>query len=159
MNHHACCIVWCTGVGVKMPNVLGRGERVAAEYSMGYRSSSNFSVAATKPFPHKPLVPVLTATVYQQNHEYPWSGYRLLDRGALLDLAFKTSPAVRISIPIATNTLSQYHINKSISLSVSITLCQTHTHSTLLSFSPTVNLTFNYRLTFSHSLKLRSFTL
>lgn len=41
-----------------MPNVLGRGERVQAEYSMGYRSSSNFSLAATKPFPHKPLVPV-----------------------------------------------------------------------------------------------------
>uniref|UniRef100_A0A2H1WPS3 SFRICE_025960 n=1 Tax=Spodoptera frugiperda TaxID=7108 RepID=A0A2H1WPS3_SPOFR len=84
--------------GVKMPNVLGRGERVAAEYSMGYRSSSNFSVAATKPFPHKPLVPVLTATVYQQNHEYPWSGYRLLDRGALLDLAFKTSPATHHNV-------------------------------------------------------------
>lgn len=85
-------------LGVKMPNVLGRGERVAAEYSMGYRSSSNFSVAATKPFPHKPLVPVLTATVYQQNHEYPWSGYRLLDRGALLDLAFKTSPATHHNV-------------------------------------------------------------
>ncbi|KAF9407758.1 hypothetical protein HW555_012322 [Spodoptera exigua] len=85
-------------LGVKMPNVLGRGERLAAEYSMGYRSSSNFSVAATKPFPHKPLVPVLAATVYQQNHEYPWSGYRLLDRGALLDLAFKTSPATRHNV-------------------------------------------------------------
>ncbi|XP_059046846.1 sorting and assembly machinery component 50 homolog A [Achroia grisella] len=80
-------------LGVKMPNVLGRGERVQAEYSMGYRSSSNFSVAATKPYPQKPLVPVITATVYQQNHEYPWSGYRLLDRGLLLDLAFRTSPA------------------------------------------------------------------
>lgn len=92
-----------------MPNVLGRGERVAAEYSMGYRSSSNFSVAATKPFPHKPLVPVLTATVYQQNHEYPWSGYRLLDRGALLDLAFKTSPAVRSSITTLYYTLTVSH--------------------------------------------------
>ncbi|XP_026754156.2 sorting and assembly machinery component 50 homolog A [Galleria mellonella] len=82
-------------VGVKMPNVLGRGERVQAEYSMGYRSSSNFSIAATKPYPHKPLVPVVSATVYQQNHEYPWSGYRLLDRGLLLDLAFRTSPATK----------------------------------------------------------------
>ncbi|XP_026739903.1 sorting and assembly machinery component 50 homolog A-like [Trichoplusia ni] len=79
-------------LGVKLPNVLGRGERVAAEYSMGHRSSSNFSVCGTKPFPHKPLVPVLAASLYQQNHEYPWSGYRLLDRGLLLDLAFNTSP-------------------------------------------------------------------
>ncbi|KAH9636856.1 hypothetical protein HF086_017811 [Spodoptera exigua] len=93
-NIHSDCVC----AGVKMPNVLGRGERLAAEYSMGYRSSSNFSVAATKPFPHKPLVPVLAATVYQQNHEYPWSGYRLLDRGALLDLAFKTSPATRHNV-------------------------------------------------------------
>lgn len=46
----------CTGV--QMPNVLGRGEKLQAEYSMGYRSSNNFSVAATKPYPHKPLVPV-----------------------------------------------------------------------------------------------------
>uniref|UniRef100_A0A2A4JH01 Bacterial surface antigen (D15) domain-containing protein n=1 Tax=Heliothis virescens TaxID=7102 RepID=A0A2A4JH01_HELVI len=82
-------------LGVKMPNVLGRGERLQAEYSMGYRSSSNFSVAATKPFPHKPLVPVLSTSLYQQNHEYPWSGYKLLDRGLLLDVAFKTSPATR----------------------------------------------------------------
>ncbi|XP_060808973.1 sorting and assembly machinery component 50 homolog [Amyelois transitella] len=82
-------------LGVKMPNVLGRGERLQAEYSMGYRSSSNFSVAATKPYPHKPLTPVITASVYQQNHEYPWSGYRLLDRGLLLDLAFRTSPATK----------------------------------------------------------------
>ncbi|XP_053622176.1 sorting and assembly machinery component 50 homolog A [Plodia interpunctella] len=82
-------------LGVKMPNVLGRGEKLQAEYSMGYRSSSNFSIAATKPYPHKPLTPVLSASVYQQNHEYPWSGYRLLDRGLLLDLAFRTSPATK----------------------------------------------------------------
>ncbi|CAB3254417.1 unnamed protein product [Arctia plantaginis] len=85
-------------LGVKMPNVLGRGEKLQAEYSMGYRSSSNFSIAATKPYPQKPLVPVLSATVYQQNHEYPWSGYRLLDRGLLLDVAFKTSPVTKHNI-------------------------------------------------------------
>ncbi|KAM3956203.1 LOW QUALITY PROTEIN: sorting and assembly machinery component 50 homolog A [Aphomia sociella] len=85
-------------LGVKMPNVLGRGEKLQAEYSMGYRSSSNFSVAATKPYPHKPLVPIISASVYQQNHEFPWSGYRLLDRGLLLDLAFRTSPATKHNI-------------------------------------------------------------
>ncbi|XP_028169226.1 sorting and assembly machinery component 50 homolog A isoform X6 [Ostrinia furnacalis] len=85
-------------LGVKMPNVAGRGERLAAEYSMGYRSSSNFSLQATKPYPHKPLVPVVSATVYQQNHEYPWSGYRLLDRGLLLDLAFKSAQATKHNI-------------------------------------------------------------
>ncbi|XP_073965278.1 sorting and assembly machinery component 50 homolog [Choristoneura fumiferana] len=82
-------------LGVKLPNVFGRGEKIQSEYSMGYRSSSNFSVAATKPYPHKAWVPVLSASVYQQNHEYPWSGYRLLDRGLLLGVAFNTSPATK----------------------------------------------------------------
>ncbi|XP_049883858.1 sorting and assembly machinery component 50 homolog A [Pectinophora gossypiella] len=82
-------------LGVKLPNVLGRGERVAAEYSMGHRASSNFSITANKPYPHRPLNSVITGSVYQQNHEYPWSGYRLLDRGLLLDLAFHTSPATK----------------------------------------------------------------
>ncbi|XP_050358562.1 sorting and assembly machinery component 50 homolog [Nymphalis io] len=82
-------------LGVKLPNVLGRGERVAAEYSVGHRSSSNFNISAMKPYPHSPLTPVLSATVYQQNHEYPWSGYKLLDRGLLLDIAFRTSPATK----------------------------------------------------------------
>ncbi|CAH2056051.1 unnamed protein product, partial [Iphiclides podalirius] len=82
-------------IGVKMPNVAGRGERVQAEYSVGHRSSSNFSVTASKPFPRSPLAPTLSASVYQQNHEYPWSGYRLLDRGLMLDLAFNTSPSTK----------------------------------------------------------------
>ncbi|CAG4948554.1 unnamed protein product [Parnassius apollo] len=82
-------------IGVKMPNVAGRGERLQAEYSVGNRSTSNFSVTAAKPFLRSALTPVLSASVYQQNHEYPWSGYRLLDRGLLLDLAFNTSPATK----------------------------------------------------------------
>ncbi|XP_026328203.1 sorting and assembly machinery component 50 homolog, partial [Hyposmocoma kahamanoa] len=85
-------------LGVKLPNLLGRGERVSAEYTLGYRSSSNFSITATKPYPHRPLAAQLSASVYQQNHEYPWSGYRLLDRGLLLDLAFRTSPATKHSL-------------------------------------------------------------
>ncbi|XP_028034929.1 sorting and assembly machinery component 50 homolog A [Bombyx mandarina] len=82
-------------LGVKMPNIAGRGEKLQAEYSMGYRSTSNFNVTATKPYPHKPLVPIVSASVYQQTHEYPWSGYRLLDRGLLMDLAFKSSPTTK----------------------------------------------------------------
>ncbi|XP_013175880.1 PREDICTED: sorting and assembly machinery component 50 homolog A [Papilio xuthus] len=85
-------------IGVKMPNVAGRGERVQAEYSLGHRSTSNFSVTTAKPFPRSQLTPVVSASVYQQNHEYPWSGYRLLDRGLLLDLAFNTSPSTKHSI-------------------------------------------------------------
>nr|XP_032525596.1 sorting and assembly machinery component 50 homolog [Danaus plexippus plexippus] len=53
-------------IGVKLPNVFGRGERAAAEYSVGHRSSSNFNMSATKPYPHAPLTPV-----YSQRHLSP----------------------------------------------------------------------------------------
>ncbi|OWR51657.1 Sorting and assembly machinery component 50 protein [Danaus plexippus plexippus] len=49
-------------IGVKLPNVFGRGERAAAEYSVGHRSSSNFNMSATKPYPHAPLTPVRGTT-------------------------------------------------------------------------------------------------
>jgi hypothetical protein len=52
----------------------------------------------------------ISATVYQQNHEYPWSGYRLLDRGLLLDLAFRTSPAVNTPLLSITHQINTYHL-------------------------------------------------
>lgn len=76
--------------GLKLPNVFGRGERLAAEYSLGHRSSSNFSVVAAKPLPLRVLAPLLSGTVYQQTHEAPWSGYRCVERGLLLEAAFRT---------------------------------------------------------------------
>ncbi|XP_026746115.1 sorting and assembly machinery component 50 homolog A-like [Trichoplusia ni] len=85
-------------LGVKLPNVFGRGERAAAAYSLGLRNTSNFNLSCTKPMPLKPYTPVLSASLYQQNREYPWSGYRLLDRGLLLDVAFKTSPTTKHTI-------------------------------------------------------------
>lgn len=81
--------------GIKLPNLQGRGERLSVEYSMGYRSSSNFSLTASKPYVTKPLTPLLSASLFQQQHKYPWSGYRLLDRGVLFDIAFKTSPTTK----------------------------------------------------------------
>ncbi|CAG9794620.1 unnamed protein product [Diatraea saccharalis] len=105
-------------LGVKLPNVCGRGERVAAEYSVGHRASSNFSVAAAKPFPHRPRAPTATATLYQQNHEYPWSGYKLLDRGLLLDLAFHTSAATKHNLQWEGLVRDTSVINKSTSFRV-----------------------------------------
>lgn len=82
-------------VGMKMPNVYGRGESVQTEYSMGYNKNSNFSVRLAKPLPLKTFSPTVSTSVFQQNHQMPWSGYKTLDRGVLLDIAFKTSEATK----------------------------------------------------------------
>lgn len=43
------------------------------------------------------MVSRLTASLYQQGSEAPWSGFRELDRGALLNLAFNSAPNVSSS--------------------------------------------------------------
>ncbi|KAH9645825.1 hypothetical protein HF086_015185 [Spodoptera exigua] len=131
-------------LGVKLPNVFGRGERAAAGYSVGHRRSSDMHLGFTKPLLQRPYHPVSVPTVsallrchgmspmaqsldnshkftldywrlnkrasdrvvasgwcrvsgslYQRDTEQPSSGYRLLNRGLLLDLAFQTSPTTK----------------------------------------------------------------
>lgn len=37
-------------VGMKAPNIFGRGERVQVEYTHGTKKTSNFNIAFIKPF-------------------------------------------------------------------------------------------------------------
>ncbi|XP_017772030.1 PREDICTED: sorting and assembly machinery component 50 homolog B [Nicrophorus vespilloides] len=76
-------------VGLKAPNVFGRGERLQTEYSYGSRRSNNYSVNFIKPFMGK-RNPVFTAGVYQHTSEWPSSGYKQLERGGLLDFGFNS---------------------------------------------------------------------
>lgn len=80
-------------VGLKTPNILGRGERVQVEYSYGSRKTNNFNVSFIKPFLGKHN-PVFTATLYQSHGEFPSSGYKELDKGLLLDVGFNSLPLV-----------------------------------------------------------------
>lgn len=43
-------------VGMRAPNIFGRGERVQAEYSHGSKKTSNFNLSFIKPFrgKHRP---------------------------------------------------------------------------------------------------------
>lgn len=43
-------------IGIKTPNIFGRGERVQVEYSHGSKKTSNFNLAFIKPFrgKHRP---------------------------------------------------------------------------------------------------------
>ncbi|XP_035456262.1 sorting and assembly machinery component 50 homolog A [Spodoptera frugiperda] len=82
-------------LGVKLPNVLGRGERAAAGYSLGHLRSTDMHLALTKPLLLHRYKPVVSGSLYQRAADHVSSGYRLLDRGLLLDLAFQTSPTTK----------------------------------------------------------------
>ncbi|KAK3881476.1 hypothetical protein Pcinc_014077 [Petrolisthes cinctipes] len=80
--------------GGLLKNVFGRGEELSCEYSHGTKKSSSFFTTFTKPF-HNDAATVLSGSVYQQGSEAPWSGYKELDRGVLLSLAFDSAPQVQ----------------------------------------------------------------
>jgi outer membrane protein insertion porin family len=83
--------------GVKLPNLLGGGERLQADYTYGTKRSSNFNLSLLKPVRGR-LRSTLTSSVYQSAAEQPASGFHQLDRGLLADLAFTSAPHVQHSL-------------------------------------------------------------
>ncbi|CAG9815218.1 unnamed protein product [Phaedon cochleariae] len=81
-------------VGMRAPNMFGRGERVQVEYSHGSKKSSNFNIAFIKPFRGKHR-PILTASVFQSHSEWATSGYKQLERGLLFDLGFHSTSLLK----------------------------------------------------------------
>lgn len=45
-------------LGMKMPNIAGRGESIHCEYSRGLHKSSNYSLTFSKPYPYLKVEPV-----------------------------------------------------------------------------------------------------
>lgn len=84
-------------VGLRAPNLLGRGERLQTEYSYGSKRSNNFNVSFVKPFRGR-RNPIFTASVYQATAEWPMSGYKELSKGAILDFGFNSLPFVKHNI-------------------------------------------------------------
>lgn len=81
-------------VGLRAPNLLGRGERLQTEYSYGSKRSNNFNVSFIKPFRGK-RNPVFTTSIYQATAEWPVSGYKELNKGLLLDFGFNSLPLIK----------------------------------------------------------------
>ncbi|CAH0549617.1 unnamed protein product [Brassicogethes aeneus] len=81
-------------VGMKAPNILGRGERVQVEYTHGSKKTSNFNIGFVKPFRGRHR-PVFTTSLFQAHSEWPTSGYKSIERGLLLDFAFHSSSLVK----------------------------------------------------------------
>lgn len=76
-----------------LKNVFGRGEEFNIQLLYGNKNKAGFSSNFIKPF-HDDFDTRLTQSIYQCQSEMGWSGYKELDRGALLKLAFTTSPSV-----------------------------------------------------------------
>jgi len=83
--------------GVKLPNLLGRGERLQADYTYGTKKSSNFNLSLLKPLRGR-MRSTMTGNIYQSNAEFPGSGFKQLDRGVLADLSFTSAPHVQHSL-------------------------------------------------------------
>ncbi|XP_076057434.1 sorting and assembly machinery component 50 homolog A isoform X2 [Oratosquilla oratoria] len=80
--------------GGMLRNLFGRGEELSLEYTHGTKRTSSFNTTFFKPF-HNEASTILTTSIYQQGCEAPWSGYKELDRGVLLTLAFDSAPNVQ----------------------------------------------------------------
>lgn len=84
-------------VGIKSPNVFGRGEKIQMDYSYGTKKTNQFNLTLSKPLhdlKSQNVAPVINCTAFQQMSELPWSGYKELNRGLLFDLAFLSAPQV-----------------------------------------------------------------
>ncbi|XP_075209779.1 sorting and assembly machinery component 50 homolog [Lycorma delicatula] len=74
-------------ISAQGPNLFGGAERLHAEYSYGSRRSRTFNVGFYKPF-FLDLDVAFSANIFQQEAEWPSSGYKIIDRGSSLDLSF-----------------------------------------------------------------------
>ncbi|XP_037070529.1 sorting and assembly machinery component 50 homolog [Pollicipes pollicipes] len=81
----------------RMPNLVGRGERLQGEYTYGTNQTTGINVALLKPF-HNAARTTVTGSVYQSGADLPWSGFRQVDRGVLLDLGFRSATDVTHSL-------------------------------------------------------------
>ncbi|XP_006819162.1 sorting and assembly machinery component 50 homolog A-like [Saccoglossus kowalevskii] len=74
-------------VGVKMPNVFGRAEKLVSEYSYGSRKSTSYQASFIKPI-QADLDKCITASGFKMMADYLPSGYKQTDKGISLDLSF-----------------------------------------------------------------------
>ncbi|KAK2712960.1 sorting and assembly machinery component 50 homolog isoform X2 [Artemia franciscana] len=84
-------------IGGHLPNLKGRGESLSLEYSHGTKKSSAFNVTFLKPL-HNKSKASWNASVFQGLADFPSSGYKELNRGAILNFDFNSVPLVRHTV-------------------------------------------------------------
>ncbi len=79
--------------GLRMPNLLGRGERLQLDHTYGTRRTSAFNASLVKPVRGRARTNV-SGSIFQQMAEFPPSGFKELNRGALVDVSFVSAPQI-----------------------------------------------------------------
>ncbi|CAL1594833.1 unnamed protein product [Knipowitschia caucasica] len=83
-------------LGVKLPNLCGRAERLCLQFSFGSRETS-YGISLFKPQPGN-IQRSLSLNAYKVSGQFPWSSLRETDRGASAELTFpvwKTSQSLK----------------------------------------------------------------
>uniref|UniRef100_A0A3B3ZIW7 POTRA domain-containing protein n=1 Tax=Periophthalmus magnuspinnatus TaxID=409849 RepID=A0A3B3ZIW7_9GOBI len=83
-------------LGLKLPNLLGRAERMCLQFSFGTKETS-YGVSLFKPQPGN-FERSITLNAYKVTGQFPWSSLRETDRGASAELTFplwRTSQSLR----------------------------------------------------------------
>ncbi|GAB6019430.1 hypothetical protein CHUAL_001011 [Chamberlinius hualienensis] len=81
-------------VGLRLPNVLGRAEKIQMEYAYGSKRSAGMNLTLTKPYLH-PSHPIWTSALFQQSADIPFSGFSESDVGVLTEISFNSTKNVR----------------------------------------------------------------
>lgn len=71
-------------LGMKLPNMFGRGEKSIFEYSHGTKSNRGQNFTFYAPLQGNPDT-MFSSGVYQSSMEFPWSGYVETSRGTSID--------------------------------------------------------------------------
>uniref|UniRef100_A0A3Q3BVI6 SAMM50 sorting and assembly machinery component n=1 Tax=Haplochromis burtoni TaxID=8153 RepID=A0A3Q3BVI6_HAPBU len=83
-------------LGLKLPNVLGRAEKLTFQFSYGTKETS-YGLSFFKPQPGN-FERNITLNVYKVTGQFPWSSLRETDRGVSAELSFpvwKTSQTLK----------------------------------------------------------------
>lgn len=102
--------------GFKLPNLLGRGEKLQADYTYGSKKTSTFNISLLKPL--RSVQSVLTSNVFQSQGEHPSSGFKEQDRGLLLDLAFSSAATVQHNLQYEAVWRNLSSLNRSVAFAV-----------------------------------------
>jgi len=83
VSDNECVLV----VTAALPNVWGKGEHLRGDYTFGYNRTRTINLTYMKPYLTENNL-VGQYSLYQNDFEWPMSGYKVLSRGLLFDFAF-----------------------------------------------------------------------
>jgi len=97
--------------GLKLPNLLGGGEKAQVDYQYGTRKTAAFNASLEKPL-HGRAKTNVGLNAFQQHAEFPQSGFKELNRGLLFDLSFASAPQLRHRLQLESSWRQIHALNR-----------------------------------------------